>query len=346
MQGSHGGLRQRSSGTDIVSTSQEFLGRPDWNFDTAKFSRNQKEKNRYESPVQVPGSKWVRTGKPLQSQSSTSFADSPHKQNSVETMSFEDKGIQSEDSKVSVTARAKEYWANNALIQDHHKRTRARRRPGTSQSKSGSYDLGEDGIMSKRPETTDGYASRFRYNVRGTRGGTFGHGARKDDVDWKIRDAATKPGAGEYEVTRQNSTPMTGGKMLESFDAVGSASWEFKKRKGMPGPGQYDRDLNEPRRVSGGRFGGGNRWKETQVFEQRSSELPGPLDYDAGDSRDRANKRVVGGVISDAEVKSELDWSLLRGSRTPGHPFSRPLCIRIRPVECVKNVPSCATVRA
>jgi hypothetical protein len=152
---------------------------------------------------------------------------------------------------------------------------------------------------------------------------------RKDDVDRKIRDASTKPGP-IYNVARQNSTPVNGGKMLESFDAVGSASWEFKKRKNMPGPGQYDRDLNEPLQTGGGRFSHENRWQQNQVFEQRSSQLPGPLEYDAGDSRDRANKRVVGGVISDAEVKSELDWILIRGSRTPGKIFP-PLELEVEP---------------
>ena len=339
MQGSHDGLRQRSSGAGIALTaSQEnlFLGRPDWNFETVKCSRSAKEKNRYESPLQVPGSKWVRNGKvspqkSLSSQASTSFADLPQMQSSVETMSGEEKDIQSEGSKVSVTARAKEYWANNVLMQDRRKRTRRQRRPGTSQSQLGSYESDEDGMLSKRPGTTDGYASRFRYNVQGVRGGALGRDVRKDDVDWKIRDASTKPGP-IYNVARQNSTPVNGGKMLESFDAVGSASWEFKKRKNLPGPGQYDRDLNEPLQTGGGRFSHENRWQQAQVFEQRSSQLPGPSEYDAGDSRDRANKRVVGGVISDAQVKNELDWTLIRSSRTPGNRFSHLLHWRLHRV--------------
>ena len=42
-------------------------------------------------------------------------------------------------------------------------------------------------LESTRPDTVDGsFASRFRYNVHGTRGGAFGAGERKDDVDWYI----------------------------------------------------------------------------------------------------------------------------------------------------------------
>ena len=106
--------------------------------------------------------------------------------------------------------------------------------------------------------------------------------------------------------------------MLGTFDAVGSASWETRRKSSLPAPGQYDRDVNEPVKAIGGRFAEGGRWQETEVFEQRSRELPGPVEYDAGNARDKAYKRVNGGLISDAQVMSELDWTLLRGSRTPG----------------------------
>lgn len=306
------------------------MGRPDWNFETVKFPRSHKEKFRYQPPPVVSDSKWMRNRPVSREPSKTadenkSFESLRH--SSRGSVSWEDSDIDPESSRMSVTARAKEYWVNNVRTPERHKKSthRHQQRPGTSMSTLGSDSMAfdsEDEIgTSRRPETSEGFATRFRYNVQGVRGGTFGNGARKDDVDWKIYDAKTKPGVGQYNVVREDSTPINGGKMLDTFDAVGSANWEARRKSRLPAPGQYDRDVNLPVTAIGGRFAEGNRWQETEVFEQRSRELPGPVEYDAGYSRDKAYKRVNGGLISDAKVMSELDWTLLRGSRTPGLPF-------------------------
>jgi hypothetical protein len=288
------------------------MGRPDWNFDSVKYTTQKKtEKYRYVPPVPVPNSKWVRAG-------SITPERSPSPEAILNSSSRGD--IQKENSKESVMARAKEYWENMVRSPDGKKK-RSTRRPGTSQSslesfRSGSHDAS---ITSERSVTSEGYAARFRYNVTGVRGGTFSRGQRKDDVDVLIREAATRPGVGEYNVVREDSTlsNSTTGKMLGYFEAVGSSEWTTKKKRYIPGPDQYG-DMNPPLRAPGGRFGQGNRWKQDEVFEQRSRELPGPLDYEGADARDKAYKRVNGGLISDANVKSELEWTLLRGSRTPG----------------------------
>ena len=333
LQGSQTGMQTSSNTMVAPSVSQEdlFSGRPDWNSATVRSSRSHKDKYRYEPPPILPGSKWVRSDtvahqRSLTSQSNVSLSDL--KQTSRDQISWEESEVQPEDSKVSVTARGKEYWT--AYVQKQKRRKKSRRepnRPGTSESMLGSmiYDNDEELAMSdmlQRPETAEGYASRFRYNVAGARGGSFSRGARKDDVDLKIRDAATKPGAGYYNVGREDSTPLNGGKMLESFEAVGSAGWETRKQDGLPGPGQYGPNVNGPILVSGGRFSQQNRWKDTEIFERRSREKPGPLEYDAGDAHDKSHKRVNGGMISNAVVKSEVDWAVLRGSRTPGRFFS------------------------
>lgn len=307
------------------------MGRPDWNFETVKFSKSQKEKYRYEPPPAIPGSKWIRTDRRVSTQKShlSQSSTSSHNLNrtSQERLSWEQSEIHPVESKQSVTARAKEYWANH--VQTYTRNKSSLQRPCTSLSahETGSFTIGsvEDAGF-ERPETAEGYACRFRYNVRGVRGPSFGRGERRDDVDLKILDSRTKPGAGDYNVARQDSTPSTGGKMLENYEAVGSASWEVRKKKGIPAPGQYDRDLSEPLHTTGGRFANNERWKENELFEQRSQGLPGPTDYASGDARDKINKRVSGGLISDANVKSELDWTLLRGSRTPGLPLCFFFC--------------------
>jgi hypothetical protein len=319
MQASQDLPRQRSRTSSSDQTSAENLGRKDWNFETVKFSRSQKEKLRYESPPAIPGSKWIRVSvvAPGRSKDRRRSLSADMSQTSVNSNASLQQGvIAPEDSKLSASARAREYWANNVQTK-RSKTLHAGMRPRTSIS---SIDLdSESGIDEatssgdRRFGTNSGYVARFRYNLQGTRGGKFGEEKRKDDVDWKIRDAATKPGAGDYDILRDNSLPSTGGTIHDR------AAWEVKReRESTPAPGQYDRDVDRPVRARGGRFGSGNRWQATEVFEQRSRELPGPSEYDAGEARDMAYQRVCGGVISEANPMSELDWTLLRGSRTPG----------------------------
>ena len=237
-------------------------------------------------------------------------------------MSWELGDVQPVESKLSNSSfsRAREYWATRVRTPGRRKHRSRRPRCPTSLSSLASEGSAEE-AAAQRPGTTGGYAARFRYNVQGTRGGSFGKGNRKSDVDWKIYDAKSKPAPGQYAVQREDSTPSNGGKMLTKFEAVGSQQWQTKqaeKSGATPGPGYYNGHFNERPGTNGGGFNISNRWQETEVFEQRSRELPGPTEYDAGDARDRVYKRVKGGAISDGKIMSDLDWTLIRGSRTPG----------------------------
>ena len=283
----------------------------------------------------IEGSRWRRASgqaSPEKSKDSIEgFSEDPRRQNSHGDVSGEASDTQPRDSRLTSSsfARAREYWAT--MVRTPGRRRKRphgqQHRPATSLS-SLSFEESSYETSANRPGTNDGYAARFRYNVQGSRGGAFGKGNPKSDVEWKIYDAQSKPAPGQYTVQRQDSTPSTGGKMLSKFDAVGSAQWESKKRGATPGPGHYDADLSERSNANGGRFTHSNRWQEKEVFEQRSRELPGPSAYDAGNARDRVHKRISGGAISDGMVMSELDWTLRRGSRTPG-----PSEYKLPPVE-------------
>ena len=225
-----------------------------------------------------------------------------------------------EESKESAFARRQKYWGT---MQEKRRETEVKRkRPATSSSSLHTVDVVDELCFSKtatRPPSTNGYAAKFRYNVQGVRGGgKFSQGQPKSDVDWKIYDASTKPSPGDYCVMPEDSTPSNGGYMA-SRKSWETKSWEAggesDGKETLPGPGSYDIANPIP---SGGRFGHGNRWREQQVFEQHSRELPGPAEYNGGEGRDMAYQRVIGGSIGEGTVMGDLDFAIVRASRQPG----------------------------
>ena len=52
---------------------------------------------------------------------------------------------------------------------------------------------------------------------------------------------------------------------------VGSANWEARRKGKGPAPGQYDRDLNAPLHMTGGRMAHGSRWQvNVYIYTQTS----------------------------------------------------------------------------
>ena len=86
------------------------------------------------------------------------------------------------------------------------------------------------------------------YMPNGLRGGRFGTGKPKSDVDWSIYRAAQVPGPGHYGAPQ---LPATSGGRFSSANPKSDVEWEMLRASKIPAPGQYELKEHIP---TGGRF--------------------------------------------------------------------------------------------
>ena len=183
------------------------------------------------------------------------------------------------------------------------------------------------------------------YLVSGVRGGRFGTGKSKTDVEWKVYRAAQVPGPGQYtfdeskrlsggrfstakpktdvdwEVLRASKIPAPGQYRVKDYQPSGGRfstavpmsdlDWKIKRSLEVPGPGEYKVDRHYSR--SGGRMSTSTLITDVDIAARRASKIPGPGEYNV-DSAHKFN----GGRFSSAKPKTELEWIEYRARQIPG----------------------------
>ena len=109
------------------------------------------------------------------------------------------------------------------------------------------------GHLSARPQTASSSlpitpTTPGPYLTNGVRGGRFGTGTPKSDVDWKIHRAKQVPGPGAYGLL--DSKKLLGGR-FSTCSPKSDVEWEMLRASKIPAPGQYELKSHAP---SGGKF--------------------------------------------------------------------------------------------
>ena len=92
-------------------------------------------------------------------------------------------------------------------------------------------------LMSARSGTPISPTPPGPYLANGVRGGRFGQGTPKSDVDWKIHRAKQVPGPGEYG-SPDGSHKVNGGR-FSNCKPKSDVEWEMLRASKIPAPGQY-----------------------------------------------------------------------------------------------------------
>jgi len=105
------------------------------------------------------------------------------------------------------------------------------------------------------------------YMPNGVRGGRFGTGKPKSDVDWCIYRAGQVPGPGQYGVPR---LPAKTGGRFSSANPKSDVEWEMIRASKIPAPGQYEIKEHVP---PGGRFSAANPKSDLEWRMLRAAQV-------------------------------------------------------------------------
>jgi hypothetical protein len=176
------------------------------------------------------------------------------------------------------------------------------------------------------------------YLTNGVRGGRFGTGMPKSDVEWTIYRAKQLPGPGQYGVP---SRRLSGGR-FSTCNPKTDVECQMIRASKIPAPGQYDIRDHVP---NGGRFSNAVpksdlEWKmiraaqvtlppialarryhaRLQVLSSRAvadltaaAQIPGPGEYAV-----TKHERVNGGRLSTSAIVTDVDICMRRAKKLPG----------------------------
>ena len=136
-------------------------------------------------------------------------------------------------------------------------------------------------------------------------GGKFGGGNVKSSLEAAMEEARHKPGPGRYDVDASHS--IGGAPNLGCARAKTALELMLLESAKIPGPAAYSPARHDA--ITGGAFSRGLH------SEDAHTASPGPAVYSLPSL---ICTRSVGGKISDAHPKSELDWACLRAAKQPG----------------------------
>jgi len=106
-----------------------------------------------------------------------------------------------------------------------------------SKSKTRPATLSLVSPQSSRSATLISPSAPLAYSPNGVRGGRFGQGTPKSDVEWKCIRAAQIPGPGAYG--SPDAQKLSGGR-FSTGNPKSDVEWEMLRASKIPAPGQYE----------------------------------------------------------------------------------------------------------
>ena len=121
----------------------------------------------------------------------------------------------------------------------------------------------------------------------------FSTASPKSDIEWRILDAARKPGPGQYQVAKVNQ--IGGGRFNQSV-SKSELEWTIWRAKQIPGPNVFEESAFGTH-VPGGVFSTSKLPSDIEKRMHNAKKSPGPGTYDpiwVTDKRSRVSRDTPG----------------------------------------------------